>query len=86
MLSQILYSFLKDSNKLYVPGTFIGNNTAVIDIFARLLDQYKKMYKKRAFAHWYYSEGMDEMEFTEVNEISDTLLLSTLTIYHMGLK
>ncbi|XP_063688158.1 tubulin beta chain-like [Bolinopsis microptera] len=46
-------------------GTFIGNNTAVIDIFDRLLNQYKKMYKKRAFAHWYYGEGMDEMEFTE---------------------
>ncbi|KAL5250219.1 hypothetical protein ACHWQZ_G016074 [Mnemiopsis leidyi] len=46
-------------------GTFIGNNTAVVDIFARLLGQYKMMYKKRAFAHWYHGEGMDDMEFAE---------------------
>lgn len=45
----------------------MGNNTAVTDIFSRLLDQYRRMYSKRAFAHWYYGEGMDEMEFGEVS-------------------
>lgn len=49
-------------------GTFIGNNTAVIDIFARILGQYRKMYKKRAFTHWYHGEGMDDMEFSEVRK------------------
>jgi len=45
--------------------TFIGNNTAIIEIFGRIADQFKAMFTRKAFLHWYTSEGMDEMEFTE---------------------
>jgi len=45
--------------------SMIGNNTAIMEIFQRILDQFAPMFKKKAFLHWYTGEGMDEMEFTE---------------------
>jgi tubulin beta len=45
--------------------SLIGNNTAIHDIFQRIVDQFKSLFGKKAFLHWYTGEGMDEMEFTE---------------------
>ncbi|KAI5474543.1 tubulin beta-1 chain [Pseudohyphozyma bogoriensis] len=46
-------------------GTFIGNTTAIQELFTRTHTQFAAMLKRRAFLHWYTGEGMDEMEFTE---------------------
>ena len=46
-------------------ATFIGNSTAIQELFKRVGDQFNVMFKRKAFLHWYTSEGMDEMEFTE---------------------
>lgn len=46
-------------------GTFIGNTTAIQDMFKRIVDQFTAMFRRKAFVHWYTGEGMDEMEFTE---------------------
>jgi tubulin beta len=45
--------------------TFIGNNTAIQELFKRVHDQFSAMFKRKAFLHWYTGEGMDEMDFTE---------------------
>nr|GAT51359.1 tubulin beta chain [Mycena chlorophos] len=45
--------------------TFIGNSTAIQELFKRVSDQFTAMFKRKAFLHWYTQEGMDEMEFTE---------------------
>jgi tubulin beta len=45
--------------------TFIGNSTAIQDVFKRISEQFSAMFKRKAFLHWYTGEGMDEMEFTE---------------------
>jgi hypothetical protein len=71
--------------------TFIGNSTAIQELFKRVSDQFTAMFRRKgmqsapsrtllkeegladayvsfclpAFLHWYTSEGMDEMEFTE---------------------
>ena len=45
--------------------TFIGNSTAIQEIFKRVSDQFTAMFRRKAFLHWYTGEGMDEMEFTE---------------------
>ncbi|KAI8086108.1 tubulin beta-1 chain [Halteromyces radiatus] len=50
---------------LKMSGTFIGNSTAIQDLFKRVNDQFTVMFKRKAFMHWYTGEGMDEMEFTE---------------------
>ena len=45
--------------------TFIGNNTAIQELFKRVSTQFQAMFRRKAFLHWYTGEGMDEMEFTE---------------------
>jgi tubulin beta len=48
-----------------VAVTFIGNSTAIQELFKRVNEQFSVMFKRKAFLHWYTGEGMDEMEFTE---------------------
>ena len=47
-------------------ATFVGNNTAIQEMFKRISEQFTAMFRRKAFLHWYIGEGMDEMEFTEV--------------------
>ncbi|EJP62346.1 beta-tubulin 1 [Beauveria bassiana ARSEF 2860] len=53
------------SKGLNMSSTFVGNSTAIQDIFKRVGDQFQAMFRRKAFLHWYTGEGMDEMEFTE---------------------
>ncbi|KAG2247630.1 hypothetical protein Bca52824_087258 [Brassica carinata] len=47
-------------------STFIGNSTSIQEMFRRVSEQFTAMFRRKAFLHWYTGEGMDEMEFTEV--------------------
>jgi tubulin beta len=49
-------------------GTFCANTTAIKGVFQRISAQFAKMYKRKAFLHWYKGEGMDEMEFQEADK------------------
>jgi tubulin beta len=49
-------------------GTFVANTTALKGIFQRIATQFSKMYRRKAFLHWYKGEGMDEMEFQEADK------------------
>lgn len=42
-------------------ATFLGNSTAIQELFKRIGVQFAAMFKRRAFLHWYTGEGMDEM-------------------------
>lgn len=55
-------------------GTFIGNSTAIQEIFTRVNEQFTAMCRRRAFMHWYLDEGMDEMEFTEAESNMNDLV------------
>merc|ERR1712124_116601 len=44
---------------------FVGNTTAIQEMFKRDAKQFTGMFRRKAFLHWYTGEGMDEMEFTE---------------------
>ena len=46
-------------------ATFIGNTTAIQELYKRISEQFTSMFRRKAFLHWYTGEGMDEMEFTE---------------------
>lgn len=48
-----------------VAATFIGNTTTIHNMFRRVGDQFSSMFRRRAFVHWYLSEGMDANEFSE---------------------
>lgn len=54
--------------------TFLGNNTAIKDLFTRIHGQFSAMFKRKAFVHWYLGEGMDEMEFTEAESNLNDLI------------
>jgi len=41
--------------------TFIGNSTAIQEMFKRIGEQFGLMFRRKAFLHWYTAEGMDEM-------------------------
>ena len=51
---------------LKMSATFVGNSTAIQELFKRISEQFTAMFRRKAFLHWYTGEGMDEMEFTEV--------------------
>ncbi|KAI5635314.1 tubulin/FtsZ family, GTPase domain-containing protein [Phthorimaea operculella] len=50
---------------LKMSSTFIGNTTAIQELFKRISEQFTAMFRRKAFLHWYTGEGMDEMEFSE---------------------
>ncbi|KAJ1649386.1 Tubulin beta-4B chain [Dispira simplex] len=55
-------------------STFIGNSTAIQELFKRINDQFCAMFRRKAFLHWYTDEGMDEMEFTEAESNMNDLV------------
>ena len=55
---------------LKMSATFVGNSTAIQELFKRISEQFTAMFRRKAFLHWYTGEGMDEMEFTEVSTFS----------------
>ena len=63
--------------------TFIGNSTAIQEIFKRISEQFTAMFRRKAFLHWYTGEGMDEMEFTEAESNMNDLISGTFpkTLY-----
>jgi tubulin beta len=57
-------------------ATLVANTTAISEVFRRSHAQFRSLFRRKAFLHWYVSihdntdfrytgEGMDEMEFTE---------------------
>merc|ERR1711902_234119 len=59
---------------LKMSATFIGNTTAIQDVFKRVAEQFTAMFRRKAFLHWYTGEGMDEMEFTEAESNMNDLV------------
>lgn len=59
---------------LKMSATFIGNNTAIQQVFRRVGDQFSAMFRRKAFLHWYMEEGMDQMEFTEAESNMNDLI------------
>jgi tubulin beta len=55
-------------------STFIGNTTAIQEMYKRIVEQFNSMYKRKAFIHWYTDEGMDVMEFTEARSNMSDLI------------
>ncbi|KAI9506693.1 Tubulin beta chain (Beta tubulin) [Coemansia spiralis] len=57
-----------------ISSTFLGNNTAIREPFARINEQFSKLFRRKAFLHWFTDEGMDEMEFTEAESNINDLI------------
>ncbi|KAK4874247.1 hypothetical protein RN001_013607 [Aquatica leii] len=59
---------------LKISATFIGNSTAIQELFKRISKQFTVVFRRKAFLHWYTGEGMDEMEFTEAESNMNDLV------------
>ena len=59
---------------LPMSATFLGNSTAIQEIFKRVGEQFTAMHRRKAWLHWYTAEGMDEMEFTEAESNMNDLV------------
>jgi len=66
-----------DTPPLGIPlaATFVGNSTAVKDVFKRISEQFTRMFKKRAYLHWFTREGMDELEFVDAETNLNDLMM-----------
>merc|ERR1719310_2654639 len=53
---------------------FVGNTTAIQEMFKRVAEYFTAMFRRKAFLHWYTGEGMDEMEFTEAESNMNDLV------------
>lgn len=62
-------STISEVNSSLLPMSFSGgliaNSTCVASSFKRTLEQFGKMFKRKAYLHSYLAEGMDEAEFLE---------------------
>lgn len=59
---------------LDMAATFIGNSTSIQELFKRVGDQFSAMFRRKAFLHWYTSEGMEEIEFNEAESNMNDLV------------
>ena len=59
---------------LRLSAIIIGNSTAMQEVFRRIIERYTAMFRRRAFLHWYTSEGMEEMEFYEAESNMNDLI------------
>lgn len=48
---------------LKLSATFLGNSTAIQEVFQRIQLAFSSMFKRKAFVHWYTGEGMEQDEF-----------------------
>jgi tubulin alpha len=46
----------------------LSNSASIAEAFGRLDHKFDLTYTKRAFVHWYVSEGIEEGEFSEARE------------------
>eukprot|EP00483_Globobulimina_turgida_P009433 UN09452 len=57
-----------------ISATLMANTTAIKGIFQRTSARFAKMFRMKAFLHWYKAEGMDEMEFKEADRNNRDLI------------
>ena len=51
----------------------ISNSTAIAEVWGRTDKNFDLMFSKRAFVHWYVSEGMEEAELEDARDDMVTL-------------
>jgi tubulin beta len=54
--------------------TFLGNSTAIQDLFKRVSDQFTAMFERKACLHCYTQGGMDEMKVSISSQSCDYLI------------
>ncbi|OMJ78957.1 hypothetical protein SteCoe_21129 [Stentor coeruleus] len=58
----------------------VNNSSAIREVFYRVRQKCRLMYSKKAFVHWFYSEGLNDDSFNEVFEDIDALQMDYLEV------
>ena len=66
---------------LKMASTFVGNSTAIQELFKRISEQFTAMFRRKAFLHWYTGEGV----YTPILFISICILFMHI-FYVLNLK
>lgn len=69
---------------LKMSATFIGNSTAIQEMFKRVSEQFTAMFRRKAFLHWYTGEGMDEVSLALL--VIPACPLSVAALVRIGLR
>lgn len=67
---------ISDTDELMGGGRAVcmmANTTSIVSAWTMLCKKFDLMFRKRAFVHWYESEGMDKSEFNEAREDIEVL-------------
>ena len=56
-------------------ATLVANSTSIVNVFSVLSSQFSALFRRKAFLHYYLSDGMEEMEFVEAHENLKDLIL-----------
>ncbi|XP_046608892.1 tubulin beta-1 chain-like [Neodiprion virginianus] len=57
-----------------VAATSVSNTTSMQELFKRITAQFNAMYRRKAYLHWYTTEGMDENDFiTALKNVQDLI-------------
>ena len=59
---------------LKMSATFVGNTTAVQEMFKRVSEQFTAMFRRKAFLHWYTGEGMVSLLWGGGQQLAAVLL------------
>eukprot|EP01115_Flamella_aegyptia_P009006 TRINITY_DN3786_c0_g1_i1.p1 TRINITY_DN3786_c0_g1~~TRINITY_DN3786_c0_g1_i1.p1 ORF type:complete len:518 (+),score=110.25 TRINITY_DN3786_c0_g1_i1:41-1594(+) len=73
---------------LHAPAgaVLVGNTTSVRELFQRLYDQFRIMFRRKAFLHRYLEEGMSEEEFSEAESNLADLMSEYLQYQDVGIE
>lgn len=64
-------------------ATGVMNTSAIQEVFRRVIEQFTKMFERKAFLHWYQGEGVDESDF-EVSKKSVDNLCDEYHVYEQA--
>ncbi|VVC44741.1 Tubulin/FtsZ, 2-layer sandwich domain,Tubulin,Tubulin, conserved site,Alpha [Cinara cedri] len=67
---------ISDTDELMGGGRavcMISNTTSIVSAWTTLCHKFDLMFRKRAFVHWYESEGMEKSEFVQARENIEVL-------------
>lgn len=54
--------------------TGIANHTGIREEFQKIFEPFEKLYRRRAFLHWFLTEGLEETELNEAkNRLKDLI-------------
>jgi tubulin beta len=63
---------LQPPTGLQMSSVFVGNNTALQETWARVVDQFSLMYRRKAFLHWYTGEVRNQLQCSFASPFLDT--------------